>query len=344
MKITSSKLRTFLGDAHSVNNILIYGNDYGKISMYKDKIINNIRSNIELTIISIDFSSVNKNPSLLFVELSTIPMFCPHKLLILTNGEKILSKELKDVLEHSIGNNYVIVVAGELPSDSTLRQYYDGSSDAVSIGCYKDDSNNLAFIVSDFLIENKIQFNNEILQYLCHALSKNPHALQSELEKLILYMGNDKNLTIQNIQAGLLTELDPISDDLYISIVERNIENFTKFSDILLKNKFTPILLIRVLLRYFLRLEYIIRTVKTGLSIDQVLKFIQPPVFFKLVPTIKRHVTNISHYEVSDIIQKLLEIEIQCKKSDSNQEMIFKHYITVMMKGRHDFEHSRVSS
>ncbi|CAH57802.1 DNA polymerase III subunit delta [Ehrlichia ruminantium] len=334
MKITSSKLRTFLSDPQSVSNILIYGNDYGKISMYRDKIISSIRSNVDFTITNIDFPSINKNPGTLFVELSTVPMFCTRKLLILTNGEKVLSNELRDILEHNIGNNYVIIIAGELPNDSTLRQYYDSSSSAVSIGCYKDDNNNLAFIVSDFLTENNVQFNNEILQYLCHSLSKNPHALQSELEKLILYIGNSKNLTIQSIQEGLLTELDPVSDDLYISIVERDIENFTKFSNILLKNKFTPILLIRVLLKYFLRLEYIIRTITSGIPIDQVLKLIQPPVFFKLVPIIKKHVVNVSYDEVNYIIRKLLEIEIQCKKSDSNHEIIFKHYVTAMMKSR----------
>ncbi|AHC38916.1 DNA polymerase III subunit delta [Ehrlichia muris AS145] len=331
MKITSSKLYSFFNNPQSVNNILIYGNDYGKINMYKEKIINHVNINSDFTISNLDFPTVNKNPSTLFIELTTISMFCENKLIILVNGEKSISQELKHILNNNIGNNYVIITSGELSTDSTLRQYYDNSRNAASIGCYKDDNDNLTFIISDFLTKNKIHYNSITLQYLHNVLSQNCNALQPELEKLMLYIGNDKNLTTQNIQESLLTELDPVSEDLCVSIAEKNLENFTKFSDILLKNKFTPIALIRILIKYFLRLEYLIRTVKNGEPINQALKSIHPPIFFKSIPTIKKHISAISHSEVNNIIRKLVEIEIQCKKSDLNQEVIFKYYLTAMI-------------
>ncbi|WDM85316.1 DNA polymerase III subunit delta [Ehrlichia sp. JZT12] len=331
MKITSSKLHAFFNNPQFANNILIYGNDYGKITMYRDKIIKHININSQFTINKIDFATVNKNPSILFIELSTISMFCKDKLIVLANGEKSISQELKHILNNNIGSNYVIIISGELPPDSTLRQYYDNSKNAASIGCYKDDNDNLIFIISDFLTKNKVQFNTTTLQYLCNILSQNCNALQPELEKLMLYIGNNKNLTIQDIQESLLAEIDPISEDLCISIAEKNIENFTKFANILLKNKFTPISLIRILLKYFLRLEYLIRIVKNGESINQALKSIHPPIFFKSIPTVKKYISTISHVEVNNIIKKLIEIEIQCKKSDLNQEIIFKYYLNAII-------------
>ncbi|AHX04078.1 DNA polymerase III, delta subunit [Ehrlichia chaffeensis str. Heartland] len=299
--------------------------------MYKKKIINHVNTNSEFAISNIDFSTVNKNPSTLFIELTTISMFCQNKLIILANGEKSISQELKHVLSNNIGNNYIIITSGELSPDSTLRQYYDNSRNAASIGCYKDDNDNLSFIISDFLTKNKVQYNATTLQYLHNVLSQNCNALQPELEKLILYIGNNKNLTIQNIQESLLTEIDPISEDLCVSVAEKNLENFTKFSDVLLKNKFTPIALIRILIKYFSRLEYLIRTIKNGEPINQAIKSIHPPIFFKSIPTIKKHVSAIPYAEINNIIKKLVEIEIQCKKSDSNQEVIFKYYLTTMI-------------
>ena len=331
MKITSSKLNSFFSNPQSVNNILIYGNDYGKITIYRDKTIKHINTNSQFTINKIDFSTVNKNPSVLFTELNTISMFCKDKLIILLNGEKHISQELKQVLNNNIGNNYVITVSCELSADSTLRQYYENSKNAASIACYRDDNDNLSFIISDFLAKNKVLFNTTTLQYLCNVLSQNCNALQPELEKLMLYIGNNKNLTIQDIQESLLTEIDPISEDLCISIAEKNLENFTKFANTLLRNKFTPISLIRILLKYFLRLEYLIRIVKKGEPINQAIKSINPPIFFKSIPTIRKHISTISHSEVNNIIKKLLEIEIQCKKSDVNQETIFKYYLNTMI-------------
>ena len=331
MKITSSKLCSFFNSPQSVNNVLIYGNDYSKINMYKEKIINHVNINSDFTISNFDFPTVNKNPSTLFIELTTISMFCKNKLIILANGEKSISPELKHILNNNIGNNYIIIISGELSADSTLRQYYDNSRNAASIGCYKDDNDNLTFIISDFLTKNKIYYNSITLQYLYNVLSQNCNALQPELEKLMLYIGNDRNLTTQNIQESLLTEIDPVSEDLCTSIAEKNLENFTKFSDILLKNKFTPIALIRILIKYFLRLEYLIRNVKNGEPTNQALKSIYPPIFFKSIPTIKKHISAISYSEVNNIIRKLVEIEIQCKKSDLNQEVIFKYYLTAMI-------------
>ncbi|AAZ68128.1 DNA polymerase III subunit delta [Ehrlichia canis] len=331
MKITSSKLHSFFNNPQSFNNILIYGNDYGKINMYKEKIIKHINTNTEFSTSNIDYPTVNKNPSTLFIELTTISMFCKNKLIIIANGEKSISQELKNILNNNIGRNYVIITSGELSIDSSLRQYYDNSLNAASIGCYKDDNDNLAFIISDFLTQNKVHYNCTTLQYLCSVLSQNCNALEPELQKLMLYIGNNKNLTTKDIQESLLTEIDPISEDLCISIAEKNLENFTKFSNILLKNKFTPIALIRILIKYFLRLEYLIRVVKDGESINQALKSIHPPIFFKSIPTIKKHISTISYFEVNNIIKKLAEIEIQCKKSDLNQEVIFKYYITAMI-------------
>ena len=331
MKITSSKLHSFFNNPQSFNNILIYGNDYGKINMYKEKIIKHINTNTEFSISNIDYPTVNKTPSILFIELTTISMFCKNKLIIIANGEKSISQELKHILNNNIGRNYVIITSGELSIDSSLRQYYDSSLNAASIGCYKDDNDNLAFIISDFLTQNKVQYNSITLQYLCSVLSQNCNALEPELQKLMLYIGNNKNLTTKDIQESLLTEIDPISEDLCTSIAEKNLENFTKLSNILLKNKFTPIALIRILIKYFLRLEYLIRVVKEGESINQALKSIHPPIFFKSIPTIKKHISTISYFEVNNIIKKLVEIEIQCKKSDLNQEVIFKYYITAMI-------------
>ncbi|MGN7618912.1 MAG: hypothetical protein ACTJLM_03110 [Ehrlichia sp.] len=136
--------------------------------MYRDKIIEHINVNSQFTINKIDFSKVNKNPSILFMELTTIPMFHKDKLIVLANGEKFISQELKQVLNNNIGNNYVITISEELPTDSTLRQYYENSKNAASVGCYKDDNDNSTFIISDFL--KKIKYNSIIQHYSIYVM------------------------------------------------------------------------------------------------------------------------------------------------------------------------------
>ncbi|KJV69307.1 DNA polymerase III subunit delta [Candidatus Neoehrlichia procyonis] len=332
MKIVPSKLQNFLRNPKMFCKVLLYGNDNCKINIYTKKIVNHINSNNDYAITKIEFTTINKNPELLLLNLTTIPMFYTKQLLIITNAKEPFNEELKNIInQNNSEQNYIIIIAGELSNPSPLKTYYNNSIDSASIGCYKNDNKNLDYIIKDFLSTNKIEYDNTVIQYIYKYFYNNESEILSQLNKLLLYIGNKKKLTIEDINKSLSTELNPTLESLYISIVEKNIPNFIQITDLLLQSKFTPITLTRVIAKYFMQLEHLSRQVQSGQSVHKAIQEIYPPIFFKLIPTVKKHLTIIKYQNINDILNKLLEIEIQCKKSESIQKTIFKYYMTTII-------------
>ncbi|QXK93959.1 DNA polymerase III subunit delta [Neoehrlichia mikurensis] len=336
MKITSSKLQDFFHNPKMVRSTLLYGNDSCQINIYTKKIIDYINNNNDHSIIKIEFTKINKNPELLLSNLTTIPIFYSKQLIIITNVKEPINKDIINIINKHISEyNYIIIIAEELINFSPLKTYYDNSTKTASIRCYKNENEHLSYIIKDFLLTNKIECNHNVIQYMLAHFYNNESATLQELEKLLLYIGHKKTLVIEDIKKSLSTESHLALDHLYIAIIEKNITAFIKTTDILLQNKFTPIALIRIITKYFMQLEYLSRQIQSGKTIKQAIQETHPPIFFKLVPTIKKHLTIIKYQKILDILAKLLKIEIQCKKSDSIQETVFKYYMTTIISSMH---------
>ncbi|MGN7661787.1 MAG: DNA polymerase III subunit delta [Anaplasma sp.] len=334
VKITPSKLRDFFKSPEAYTSVLLYGSDCSRVGLYTQKILDLMNRNGEFVIHRMVFAQVAKDPEQLLVNMMTVPMFNQKSLILLTDAKDALGADFKAALEKINPQHcYVIIQARELPGASTLKDYYNRHKTFAAVGCYKEDS--VGPVVDDFLSQHGISHTKEAFRLLCDSLQQGSACIQSELEKLLLYLGKDKNLSTEDVQKSLATDLDPVLDDLCVAIADGNLEDFLKLADALFQNKIAPVLIIRSCLKYFMRVEYLIRKTRDGESIDQAMRSIQPPVFFRLVPRLKKHALSLPYKTVQLILGRLLETEIQCKLSDTTQEMIFKYLmcsLTLLVK------------
>ncbi|WFW29487.1 MAG: hypothetical protein LJI21_01680 [Wolbachia endosymbiont of Menacanthus eurysternus] len=199
MRITQSKIQKFLERPNLLKGVLIYGNDNSKIDFFIQKITSVL---YEYSIQIVDFVTINKSPDLLFSELENISMFYNKKLIKLINVSGSISKEFKYLLNHIMNdNNYLIMIANNLPYKSTIRSYIENLKSFGTIACYKDSSNDdLYHILSNYLEQNKIKCTNEIIYHLQSYFNHSKLSMYSELKKLVLYLGKRKNLKSSDIE------------------------------------------------------------------------------------------------------------------------------------------------
>ncbi|MGN7678579.1 MAG: DNA polymerase III subunit delta [Anaplasma sp.] len=329
VKITPSKLWDFFKSPEAYTSVLLYGSDCSRIGLYTQKILDHMNRNGEFVIHRMVFAQVAKDPEQLLVNMMTVPMFDQKSLILLTDAKDPLGADLKAALQNINPKHcYVIIQARELPGASSLKDYYNNHKTFAAVGCYKEDS--VGPVVADFLSRHDISHTREAFRLLCDLLQQGSACIQSELKKLLLYLGTNKNLSIEDVQKSLATDLDPVLDDLCVAIADGNLEDFLKLADALFQNKIAPVLIIRSCLKYFMRVEYLIRKTSDGESIDQVIRSIQPPVFFRLVPRLKKHASSLPYKTVQVILGRLLEAEIQCKLSDTTQETTFKYLMCAL--------------
>ena len=325
MKVTTSRVKDFLSSPEKCGSVLLYGSDHSRIDLYSQKITQHVTGgSSEFSVLRVDFSEACKDPYQLLVSLTTIPMFHRKTFVVLTDAKETLPCDLKYAIDHINPEYcYLVVQAKELTAASTLRLYYHNHPTYAAIACYKQDS--ISAIVADFLSENKISHNRETFLILCDLLQNSTACIKPDLEKLLLYMGTRKELVLSDLNECFAADLDPVLDDVCFAIVEGNLESFIKFTDALFQNKVPTVLIVRSSIKYFITLEYLSRKTKDGCDLDATIKSFHPPIFFRLVPQLRKHAASVPYKVIQLILRTLHETEVQCKVAETSQETVFKY-------------------
>ena len=331
MKITLSKLREFFENPGSCGSVLLYGSDPSRINHYTQKIIDSIMTKTAYAISRMDLADVSKEPEQLLVNLTTVPMFHQKSLIVLSGAKDALSTDLKSAIDNmNTDYCFVIVQARELSGTSSLRAYYNNHPKYASIACYKED--NINALVAEFLTENGVTYNSVAFKLLCGLLQGGGTCIKPELSKLLLFLGDKKVLDVEDIQQVFVADLDPALDDICVAIAAGDLKNFVAIADSLLHNKVTEVLILRSSMKYFMTLAYLMRKVRGGTRLDDAIKAIQPPIFFRLVPQLRQHATSLAYQTVQLILSKLHETEVQCKSPDALPEASFRYQMYLLIQ------------
>ncbi|MDD9331660.1 MAG: DNA polymerase III subunit delta [Wolbachia sp.] len=327
MKITLSKTKNFLKEPSVLSGMLIHGSDHSRIDFYTKEITANLS---KYSVQVMDFMVVNKSPGLLLSKLANISMFSDKQLIKLINVSGNISKELKNVLDHNVGDHYIVMIAGELTYNSTIKSYMESSKIFGSVVCYKDSSSNLYDIISGYLKQSGVKYTNELVNQLQFYFNHNKIPIYSELKKLVLYLGERKDLRLEDIELCFSTSGANYAtlDNLYSAIASKDVANFVRISDILiLQENFSPIALIRIIFNYFLRLENVLLSIQNGVSEQTAIDQLNPPLFFKQLQSFRSHLKIFHLSELKKFLEKLISLEIMCKKTDLDHKMLFQQIV-----------------
>ncbi|QKX02974.1 DNA polymerase III subunit delta [Wolbachia endosymbiont of Litomosoides sigmodontis] len=325
MRIAPSNIKKFLEKPDTLSGVLLHGSDNSRVDFFAQEIVTSLS---EYSVQVMDFAMVNKSPSLLLSELVNISMFTSKKLIKLINVTGNISKELESVLDYNTSDHYIMMIATDLLCNSTIKSYVKSSKTFGVISCYKDNSNNLYGIISSYLKQNNIKYKNEIIYYLQSYFNYTSMSIYSELEKLILYLGERKDLKPADIELCLSTSSNDYVtlDNLCSAIASKDVANFIKISDaLILQKNFSPIGLIRIMSNYFLRLENVLLLIQGGMNEQAAINQLNPPLFFKQLQSFKSHLKIFQLSELKKILESLIGVEVACKKTDLDHKMIFQH-------------------
>jgi DNA polymerase-3 subunit delta len=84
---------------------------------------------------------------------------------------------------------------------------------------------------------------------------------------------------------------------------------------LILQDNFSPIALIRIISNYFLHLENVLLSIQGRMNKQAAIEQLSPPLFFKQLQSFKSHLKNFQLSELEKILEKLLSLEVTCKKN-----------------------------
>lgn len=267
----------------------------------------------------LDFSEseILSDPAKLADELSAFSMMSPKRVIIIRDAGGKLAKIVEVACEFFNKDTFLILLADELETRSPLRIFCEKSSDFGVVACYKDEMRDVISVINVKFAENGVRASREVVDYLASQLGSDRFVTYQELDKLVLYAGEEKTIDLAAAQQLVGYNQDTKLDDLVNAVADRNLPNLEKHLAQNIREGVQPILYLRAMQRYFSRLYDIKAKMRAGgQSADSVVAGLRPPVFFKQAPILARHANAWSAENIAKAEKILVEAELSCKSSD----------------------------
>lgn len=298
-----------------MNFYLIYGLDYALIKKKQNEIIKELnitKNNI------IKYSSNETRLDSILEDASMISLFQDKKIIIIedanyfSSGQNDIPVDTEQLLSYL--NNYnkdtyiiFIVINDKIDSRLKITKKIMEIGKVLEIKNY--EKNNSLNYIKDYLKDYNI--NNIDLTYLQNQLYNDINNINNELDKLILYKENDKNITREDINNIISPNSENDIFDLIESITKKNISrSIDLYHDLLLKNE-EPIKILAVLESKYRLIYQVLKLSNENKTLNEMQKILNIHVYpIKLALELSYQYTT---QELSKYIKDLSEIDSNIK-------------------------------
>lgn len=334
MKLPYAKIDPFIQSPdQGITCALIYGPDAGLVSERAKKLTQTLIDDLKdpFRIAELSYNTIKDDPSIFADELNAMCLTGGRRLIKIRDASAVFPKDLGDAITSSKSDTFTIFLAGELAPSAALRKFFEKEKTVVALPCYKDDSRSIRSVIESTLRTQHFRWDADAMAYLANSFSGDRLVVLSEIEKLIVYMGDEKHIRLSDAQACIDNSAEASLDNLCNAVADQNPASIEQSLNKALLEGIAPVTIIRAILRYLLRLQSIKgQATHTGTNEEQVISSLKPPVFFKQIPLLKRHLGLWNERTLSKVLAGLVELEIECKKTGSPPELLCSRFLTIL--------------
>lgn len=326
MKLSWKEIEPFVKNpSHKARAILIYGPDDGlmreRAATIGRSVVSDLNDPFNVTVLSGDI--LNDDPARLNDEAKAMSMMGGARLIRIEGANDKLTVLLKDYLADPSTENLVILEAGELGPKSSLRMLFEKSPNAAALPCYVDDERAVSGLIKQTLSESGYAIQGDANAWLAQNIAGDRKRARSEIDKLIIYMGDiSKTVTLNDVMAACGEAGDQSLDDLLYAIGAGKTDAALRAYNKLLGEGAAIVTILRTLQNHFRRLHYTKSLMKEGLGADEAMKKLQPPIFFKNADPFKAQLRKWNEDRLLSILSRLSQVEAQTKQTGAPVETL----------------------
>lgn len=216
----------------------------------------------------------------------------------------------------------VIVEAGSLKPQSSLRKTFEDAKNAAALACYEDGKADLRGIIVETLGNHDISIAPDALAVLIDSLGADRLMSRSELDKLALYMGGAGTVTTDDVHACIgdssAMSLDNVVDAAFdgdrLALEHGLTRSFTE--------GIASVTVLRAAARHIQQLHLANALIAKGQAPGQAVKSLRPPVFFKRESRFTGHLRIWTNKKLAAALDLVTEAELDCKTSGQPDKAI----------------------
>ncbi len=307
-----------------MRSLLVYGPDQGLLRERAELLVRTEAEDLQdpFRIVELSGNDLKEDPARLADEANTFALTGGGKVIRIRDVTESLTNVFKEFLGRGKSNALLIVEAGNLKPRSALRKVFEESENAAAVPCYADEGADLGKIINETFEKHGISVSPDAFSGLLELLGSDRLVTRSELEKLVLYIGPSKNVTIADVQACIGDSAATSLDNVVKAVFSGNQEALDKELSRVFLEGMPPISMLRAAARHMQRLHLAISLVAKGYTKSQAMKALRPPVFYKNEDSFKNHMRLWNSKKISKALTLITKAELDCKTTGMPEQAV----------------------
>jgi DNA polymerase-3 subunit delta len=324
MKFYLSQLKDLFDkiEKGQIKAILLYGPDKGYISKICELLIK------KFNLLQTDITYQNLKAPQLQMMINSKNFFSKRELIKISSVTASIDQSLQVVLKADFFH-FVVFIADELSTNAVIRKFFEIETNLASIACYHDDEQNILKIILKRLKLADKQIDEDALFVLKSSIRGDHKLINSEIDKLIYFAFDKTQITLDDVTSVISSDNMANGDDLCVYFVRKNLHSFLNELSKLKQQCINEVLIIRALIRYYINLYIVLSKVEDGKSIDESIKSLSPPIFFKYIADFKVALNGLSTRDVLVALFVLQEAEVSFKKTPESFDFYHQIYLKI---------------
>jgi DNA polymerase-3 subunit delta len=225
-----------------------------------------------------------------------------------------LAKVIKTAFTQIVSDTLLIIQATELSKKgSALVALATEFDDFVAIACYEDRDDSIAEVIKNKIAKEGFTIDYDALDMMVSRLGADRKSNMAEIEKLMVYMGDKRNITMSHVDQVVSDIAGANAEDVSYFLASGRLEKALNKYNAMVNEGVQPASILRILYGHFARLLQVHAFREQGLSEEDAIKKIYPPVIFFRKNEFKEQIRAWPKEKLLRIIELLQETEKDCK-------------------------------
>lgn len=316
---------------------LVFGPETSSVNYRFDLIAKKISPDLSdpFLVANLSKERLSEDKAILADEFFSFSMIGGRKLILLKDVDIAATAALKILFEDSNfakkSENFILIQAGDLDKGSALRKACEDNPHFAAIACYEDDDRSIRKFIENELVKKQVKFSSQTIDQLFEKFGKNRQVILSELEKIIIFLGEEKNLTVEIVEKITASEAEISANEMVMNFAAQKFDVAFLQTEKLFKDGFEAITLIRFLTNYLQKLYQAKASIDSGeLDFESAVK--NQRLFFKTEIEFRKHLKGLSLKFLIKNLSDLQELEIKIKNGVMPSKLIFTAFVQDSLK------------
>jgi DNA polymerase-3 subunit delta len=325
MKLQGAAIERFLGKPDpAVRAVVVYGGDEGLVRERAARlgkgVVPDLNDPFQVAVLTAD--AIAADPALLADEASAMSLMGGRRLIRIRDGSDKITRALTAMLDGPTGDSLTVIEAGDLTARSSLRKLAEGAAAAAALPCYVEDEAGLSRTLGAQISDAGKNIDPDAMRLLASSLVGDRMLARGELDKLLIYMGDERAIDVADVEAAVVDTATLGMDETMRAALDGNFGALDRCLTRLAGEGIGGVAILRVTQTYFRRLHITRARVDAGASMDQALSKLQPPVFYKAKDSFAGDVHRWALPRIQAALDRLVEAEAQSKRTGANDTLL----------------------